>query len=83
MDQSKCRCRSKQVQATIVRLLAEGSYSLILTHGPRGEYTQHRRHEECCQSVVELWRSGRIDTEAIVDVCLRRWGPGVLASGSR
>ena len=55
----------EEVQATIVRLLAEGSYSLILTHGPRGEYTQHRRHEECCQSVVELWRSGRIDTEGL------------------
>jgi len=32
---------------------------------PEGEYTQHRRHEECCQSVVELWRSGRIDTEGL------------------
>jgi hypothetical protein len=52
----------EQVQETIVRLLAGGSYSLILTHGPMGEYTQHRRHEECCQSVVELWRSGVIDT---------------------
>jgi LmbE family N-acetylglucosaminyl deacetylase len=48
----------EQVQETIVRLLAGGSYSLILTHGPMGEYTQHRRHEECCQSVVELWRAG-------------------------
>jgi LmbE family N-acetylglucosaminyl deacetylase len=55
----------EQVQATIVRLLAESSYSLILTHGPRGEYTHHRRHEECCQSVVELWRSGHIDTERL------------------
>jgi LmbE family N-acetylglucosaminyl deacetylase len=55
----------EQVQATIVRLLAEGSYSLILTHGPRGEYTHHRRHEECSQSVVELWRSGHIDTERL------------------
>jgi LmbE family N-acetylglucosaminyl deacetylase len=52
----------EQVQETIVRLLPAVSYSLILTHGPRGEYTQHRRHEECCQSVVELWRSGDIDT---------------------
>lgn len=50
----------EQVQVTIARLLGETSYSLILTHGPRGEYTQHRRHEECCHAVVELWRSGRI-----------------------
>ena len=50
----------EQVQETIVRLLAGNSYSLILTHGPKGEYTRHRRHEECCQSVVELWQSGSI-----------------------
>ena len=52
----------EQVQETIARLLAGNSYSLILTHGPRGEYTRHRRHEECCRSVVELWRSGSIYT---------------------
>jgi LmbE family N-acetylglucosaminyl deacetylase len=50
----------EQVQETIERLLAGGSYSLVLTHGPMGEYTRHRRHEECCRSVVELWRSGSI-----------------------
>ena len=51
----------EQVQETIVQLLAGESYSLILTHGPKGEYTRHRRHEECCQGVVDLWRSGGID----------------------
>jgi LmbE family N-acetylglucosaminyl deacetylase len=54
-----------QIQATIIRLLAGNSYSLILTHGPMGEYTRHRRHEECCQSVVELWRSGSIATNRL------------------
>jgi len=51
----------EEVQETIVQLLARTSYSLLLTHGPKGEYTSHRRHEECCQGVVELWRSKRID----------------------
>jgi LmbE family N-acetylglucosaminyl deacetylase len=55
----------EQVQETIVRLLTENSYSLILTHGPRGEYTRHRRHEECCRSVVELWQLGHIDTKQL------------------
>lgn len=55
----------EQVQETIERLLAEESYSLVLTHGPKGEYTRHCRHEECCQSVVELWRSGGIDTACL------------------
>jgi LmbE family N-acetylglucosaminyl deacetylase len=55
----------EQVQETIARLLAGNSYSLTLTHGPRGEYTQHRRHEECCHGVVELWQSGRIYTDRL------------------
>ncbi len=53
------------IQKTIIRLLAGFSYSLILTHGPMGEYTRHRRHEECCRSVIELWRSGRISTKCL------------------
>jgi LmbE family N-acetylglucosaminyl deacetylase len=55
----------EQVQGTIVQLLAGNSYNLILTHGPKGEYTRHLRHEECCRSVVELWRSGGIDTKRV------------------
>lgn len=54
-----------QVQETIGRLLAGSRYDLILTHGPAGEYTRHRRHEECCKGVVELWRSGAIDTRQL------------------
>lgn len=53
------------VQATMTRLLAVSSYDLILTHGPMGEYTRHRRHEECCQSVIDLWRAGGIDTKRL------------------
>ena len=55
----------EQVQQTAVRLLAGTSYNLVLTHGPNGEYTQHRRHAECCRTVVELWRSGIIDTSRL------------------
>ena len=53
------------VQEAIARLLGGHTYSLILTHGPAGEYTRHRRHEECCQGVVELWRSGSIATRRL------------------
>jgi LmbE family N-acetylglucosaminyl deacetylase len=53
----------EQLQSTILRLLAGNSFNLILTHGPKGEYTEHRRHEECSRSVVELWQAGRIKTE--------------------
>ena len=48
------------VEQTVMRLLEEGEYAMILTHGPNGEYTSHRRHEECSQAVVGLWSSGRI-----------------------
>ncbi len=54
-----------RAQETIARLLAGTTYNLVLTHGPMGEYTRHRRHAECCQAVVELWRSGRLDTERL------------------
>ena len=54
-----------QVQQTIARLLAGTAYNLLLTHGPMGEYTRHRRHAECCQAVVELWSAGRLDTRRL------------------
>jgi LmbE family N-acetylglucosaminyl deacetylase len=53
------------VKATTTRLLAGIGYSLILTHGPMGEYTRHLRHEECCRSVVELWQAGGIDAKRL------------------
>lgn len=53
------------VRETIAQLLAGLSYNLILTHGPKGEYTRHRRHEECGRSVAALWRSGGIDTRRL------------------
>ena len=55
----------EKVQETIARLLTGNSYDLILTHGPRGEYARHRRHEECSRSVVGMWRSGGIDTKRL------------------
>ena len=43
---------------TISQLLGKGSWNLLVTHGPRGEYTRHRRHEEVCEAVVQLWETG-------------------------
>ena len=51
----------EQVQATIARMLAGTAYDLLLTHGPKGEYTNHLRHTECCLAVVALWKSRAID----------------------
>jgi hypothetical protein len=35
-------------------------YDLIFTHGARGEYTRHERHEQVHQAVCEMIDSGRL-----------------------
>ena len=53
------------VQETVLRLLPPKRFDLVITHGPTGEYTRHRRHEECCSAVVALWHSGRLQTAGL------------------
>ncbi|MFU8893096.1 MAG: PIG-L deacetylase family protein [Luteolibacter sp.] len=53
------------VGETVLRLLPDKPFDLIVTHGPRGEYTRHRRHEECCRAVARLWEEGRIRTQQL------------------
>jgi hypothetical protein len=38
---------------------------LMLTHGVRGEYTRHRRHEETCRAVISLWVAGMISARRL------------------
>jgi len=40
--------------------LPRRAYDLVVTHGPAGEYTRHRRHEECYQAVMALWTDGQL-----------------------
>jgi LmbE family N-acetylglucosaminyl deacetylase len=47
-----------QIQDTLLGMLPERSYDLILTHAPYGEYTRHRRHEEVSRAVTSLWQAG-------------------------
>jgi hypothetical protein len=54
-----------QVQKTVLDLLGEAEYDLIITHGPRGEYTRHIRHAEICNAVTALWTSGRIRSKRL------------------
>ncbi|MBN1342597.1 MAG: PIG-L family deacetylase [Phycisphaerae bacterium] len=53
------------LRQTVRSLLPDSSFDLVLTHGPRGEYTRHRRHEEVCRAVVALWESGDLRTTAL------------------
>jgi hypothetical protein len=48
------------IQDQILSLLPGAPFDLLLTHGPRGEYTRHRRHEETCRAVTGLWQEGRL-----------------------
>lgn len=53
------------VETTILRLVGGQRFRRILTHGPRGEYTWHRRHGEVSQAVIALWTTGQLQTEEL------------------
>jgi len=48
------------IQDTIFSLLPTAHFDLIVTHGPRGEYTRHRRHEETCRAVIDAGSDPRV-----------------------
>lgn len=66
------------IRSTILDRLPGRAYDLVLTHGPRGEYTRHRRHEECSAAVVSLWKDGQIDTSEMKLFAYEDQGPGSL-----
>lgn len=49
------------LRETIQKFTDGNHFDLVLSHGPRGEYTRHRRHEEVSKTVLALWREGRLD----------------------
>ena len=55
----------RDIQAVVKNGLGSTNYNLIVTHGLRGEYTHHRRHEEAHEAVADLWINGQISTEQI------------------
>ncbi len=50
----------RKIKKNIMAGIGPPLYDLILTHGPNGEYTRHRRHEEVSRAVLELVQSGKI-----------------------
>jgi LmbE family N-acetylglucosaminyl deacetylase len=54
------------VESTALTLLRSAPETDVLfTHGARGEYTRHRRHEECHRAVARLSRQGRIRVKEV------------------
>ncbi len=54
------------IRETILSRLPERHFNTIYTHGPQGEYTRHRRHEEVSRAVGELWSEGQISAEEVL-----------------
>jgi len=53
------------VEQTILKLLPQKKYDIIITHNPSGEYTKHLRHEEISKAVINLWATGKINTKEL------------------
>ena len=49
-----------ELEQALLELVGEAQFDLLLTHGARGEYSRHRRHEEVSRAVVGLWQQGRL-----------------------
>ena len=65
------------MRTTLQSLLPKERFDIVMTHGPRGEYTQHLRHEEVSRCVLEMWACGEIQSKelwlfAYEDECGRR-----------
>ena len=54
-----------EVQCAIMELLPSNNFDLIITHGPVGEYTRHRRHEEVGKAVMRLWENEKLFAKEI------------------
>ncbi|MFA4835591.1 MAG: PIG-L family deacetylase [Dehalococcoidia bacterium] len=54
------------VRQTILSLLPETHFDLIMTHSPYGEYTRHRRHEETALAVAALWEKGDLSAAELL-----------------
>jgi len=52
-----------EVQKTILSVLPETRFDLIITHSPWGEYTCHLRHEETGKAVLGLWENGKLSAD--------------------
>ena len=49
-----------EVEKSILELLPQKHYDLLITHNITGEYTRHLRHEEISKAVIKLWQIGKI-----------------------
>jgi LmbE family N-acetylglucosaminyl deacetylase len=53
------------VQKTILELLPDKHFDLLITHDPAGEYTRHLRHEETSKAVINLLYNRKISAHEL------------------
>jgi hypothetical protein len=53
------------VKSTLLQLLPDRHFDLLITHDPAGEYTRHLRHEETAKAVIELWNEKKISVQEL------------------
>lgn len=53
------------VQQSILNLLEQTRFDIIITHSVYGEYTRHRRHEETGAAVMALWMTGQLTADQL------------------
>ncbi|QAA83080.1 PIG-L family deacetylase [Aequorivita sp. H23M31] len=54
-----------EVKSTILSLLPNENFDLIITHNPFGEYTRHLRHEEVGRATIRLWNLKKLSTKEL------------------
>ncbi len=57
--------QQQEVEKTIRFLVPRKRFDLVVSHGPHGEYTRHRRHEETSRAVQNLWLAGGFGKPAL------------------
>jgi LmbE family N-acetylglucosaminyl deacetylase len=55
----------KELERTILNLLPQEHFDLIISHNPIGEYTRHIRHEEVGKAIIKLWHAGKISAHEL------------------
>ncbi len=54
-----------ELEQTILNLLPDKHYDLIISHNPNGEYTRHLRHEEVSRAVINSWNNNKISADEL------------------
>ena len=54
-----------RVKATLLKLLPDRHFDLVMTHDPAGEYTRHLRHEETSRAIINLWHEKKISAHEL------------------